>query len=388
MINAHRAFSREAIMEEARRKVEAWNLKVAQNSHNGEFRYRRAASKSYLNELLESQKQTETEHTQVVRNTHRQIEEEQIELVRSILTDLDTALKLNFTTGEVYFERAFVRLLSVLKTPDDETNKKRFEDAMHDLEKALEEGFSEAEILEFRGDAKRKLGNFKGALSDYRKINLAEQDADLKAMWYARMARTHFKLKQYEEAIAFATQALECCNKISDQLAYMRGRVKQSSWQTSAESHFGLQQWKEALIALDKYLAIRPDKLGMRKLRAITNIKLENYQEAVEDCDKIIYEDGDNGEARTLRDVAVRLRDSTLQGPPAGMSRGEVPEPLPPLPPACNPEWIAAQGGYAGSSLVGTVFPQRKIEKPSAPPPDEDAQNGKVLKRQGSCRIL
>jgi hypothetical protein len=365
-------------------KIREWDKRIAESPYDGQLRFKRGDSKTSLDAFYESQKKTEEKHTADILQIHDEIRRKQVQLAHSSLDDFTSALDLNFTDGQVYFQRATVRLSSVLKIPDDvAANNERFEEAKRDLVKALANGVPEQDILEFRGDAKRKLGDFEGALSDYRKINLAKQDADLEAMWYARMARTQFKLKQYGEAIAFAKQALVLCGKIPHEFAYMRGRIKQSSWQTSAESHFGLEQWDEALIALDKYLAIRPDKLRVRMLRATTNIMLKKYQEAVEDCDKIIYEDGDNIEARTLRDVAVRLRGSTLQGPPPGMSRGEVPEPF-------NPGCNAAQVGFAGFPLVGTVFSQRngEVVRPSAPPPEDNVQNEKVLKRQGSCRIL
>ena len=372
--------------EQYKNQIREWDQAIARNPYNGESRYRRGVSKSSLHECLESKKPTEIPYTAAVLATHEKLRLQQEALAASMLEDFNEALRLKFTTGDVYFERALVLL-----------NLKRYAEAERDIVRALRNNKPEEDILTFRADIRRKLKDFDGALRDYQQINVVEQDTDMRAMWHVQIARTQFKLKQYGEAIKAAKRALTESANITNAFAYMRGYIKQSAWQTCAESYFALgnlkkeegsreADYKEGLAALEKYLAIRPDKISMWMLRAKINFMLKNYSAAMKACEKVIYEDGEHEEARVLLEAAKTCRQNALQGP-INMPRGEVP---PPLPPPCNPAWIPAEGGYAGSHLVGTVFSLRNAEmiRPSAPPLEEEVPNIKVLKRQGSCRIL
>ena len=164
---------------------------------------------------------------------------------------------------------------------------KQIEDAVRDLDFALELNPSNVEAVTILSKVYVETGNFDLALSKIDEALKSCSDRNMKSELYVLRANLHYKKKDYQQAIADQTSAIECYKSkytLMRRALYCKAIAgKEQALADLAEIHqidpaYALA-WKEealwlrdsdrdgALNALNRYLALRPQDKAMIELK-------------------------------------------------------------------------------------------------------------------------
>jgi len=142
--------------------------------------------------------------------------------------------------------------------------------AISDYSKALDLDQRDGIALVFRGDAYSQLHKFAQARADYEKaLKLTPASARLhNALAWLLATCPDAKLRDPERAVNLAKRAVQLAPQVA------------TSWTTLGAAHYRVGEWKAAVAALDKSVALRGGDAVNWLFLAMAHRKLDNNDEA------------------------------------------------------------------------------------------------------------
>ena len=198
------------------------------------------------------------------------------------LVDLDRAIELDSNDSIAWINRGITK-----------GRLGRYEDALVDLDRAIELDANNSADWENRGNTKDRLGRYEEALTDYNRA--IELDSNNSPAWMNR-GNTKGRLGRYEDALTDHNRAIELGS--NDSIAWMnRGITKDN-----------LGRYKEALVDLDRAIDLDADDSNVWINRGNTKGRLGRYEEALTDYNRGIELDPDNSDAWNIKALKLSVQ--------------------------------------------------------------------------------
>ena len=155
-----------------------------------------------------------------------------------------------------------------------------YEDALRDLNKALEVESDDEWAIARRGDTYRLMERYEEAIADLtRAIDLKPDDAGM----IASRGVTYRGMERYEEALADLTRVIDLKSDDAGMIA------------SRGVTYRLMERYEEALADLTRVIDLNPDDAGMIALRGETYRLMERYEEALADLTRAIDLKPDDG---------------------------------------------------------------------------------------------
>lgn len=199
-----------------------------------------------------------------------------------------------------------------------------FPGALSDYDNALKLNANLAEALTGRGVARRNLGDYNGALKDYNKaIEIKPKNAET----YSNRGVTKAKMNNFEDAIEDFNKALSFDSTMTKahsnkgsayfKLGKMKPAIKSfnkaialdpdyaEAYANRGSAYTSLGQYEQALNDFTRAVQLRPDYvMGYMNRAILYQSKLNNYEEAIKNCNKIVELDPKNKHAYYIRGMS------------------------------------------------------------------------------------
>lgn len=152
----------------------------------------------------------------------------------------------------------------------------RYESAVRDLTKALEAESNEPKLYYLRGLAQYELKNYRGSIQDLKRSLRIRNNASYSHDCYYHIGIAYCNIGKYTKSIPAFTQAIECSGH-QEIPVYYHERAK-------AYQH--LQQNVEALEDFTKVIQLQPHNAHAHFRRGFAFKSLDQFDEAAEDFEK------------------------------------------------------------------------------------------------------